>query len=135
MKKIYDSNNELCHMIFKVEKEEKNSRTDIAPPDQFIQVSHLNFEKGKTFRPHKHIWKPSPRKEVIAQESWCVVKGTVKAFLYDAQGKLLHTEILTAGEISLTFQGGHTYEILEDAEVYEYKTGPYEGQSLDKEFI
>ena len=32
--------------------------------------------------------------------------------------------------------GGHTYEILEeDTIVYEYKTGPYEGQSLDKTFL
>ena len=36
----------------------------------------------------------------------------------------------------MTFQGGHTYEILEeDTIVYEYKTGPYKGQANDKEFI
>ena len=36
----------------------------------------------------------------------------------------------------MTFQGGHTYEILEDDTiVYEYKTGPYKGQENDKVFI
>ena len=44
--------------------------------------------------------------------------------------------ILKAGDASFTLYGGHTYEILEeDTLVYEYKTGPYEGQELDKTFI
>ena len=42
---------------------------------------------------------------------------------------------LNQGDISLTFEGGHTYTILEDARVYEYKTGPYEGVELDKVFL
>ena len=36
----------------------------------------------------------------------------------------------------MTFEGGHTYTILEDETiVYEYKTGPYKGQENDKVFI
>jgi hypothetical protein len=36
----------------------------------------------------------------------------------------------------ITLEGAHTYTILEnDTLVYEYKTGPYEGQELDKQFI
>ena len=36
----------------------------------------------------------------------------------------------------MIIEGGHTYSILEDDTViYEYKTGPYFGQTLDKEFI
>jgi len=43
---------------------------------------------------------------------------------------------LRPGDASFTLYGGHTYEILEDDTiVYEYKTGPYEGQKLDKTFI
>ena len=49
---------------------------------------------------------------------------------------LLATPILKQGDASFTLYGGHTYEILEnDTLVYEYKTGPYEGQRLDKEMI
>ena len=48
---------------------------------------------------------------------------------------LLETHILNAGDSSFTLEGGHTYEILEDDTlVYEYKTGPYEGQEKDKVF-
>jgi hypothetical protein len=36
----------------------------------------------------------------------------------------------------MTFRGGHNYLILEDDTiVYEYKTGPYLGQELDKVFL
>jgi hypothetical protein len=36
----------------------------------------------------------------------------------------------------MTFRGGHNYLILEeDTIVYEYKTGPYMGQQLDKVFL
>ena len=38
--------------------------------------------------------------------------------------------------MSFTLQGGHNYLILEDDTlVYEFKTGPYEGQEFDKKFI
>jgi len=50
--------------------------------------------------------------------------------------KIIDTPILNAGDASFTLEGGHTYEILEDNTiVYEYKTGPYEGQQNDKKFL
>jgi hypothetical protein len=92
--------------------------------------------KGQTFKPHKHIWKEQSRDKIIAQESWIVVKGRVKCFFYDLDDTLLVTSIIGHGDCSMTFEGGHTYEILEeDTIVYEYKTGPYEGQEMDKIFI
>ena len=57
--------------------------------------------------------------------------------MYDIDNTtVLATPTLEPGDASFTLQGGHTYEILEDdTVVYEYKTGPYEGQELDKRFI
>ena len=56
--------------------------------------------------------------------------------MYDIDDKLLDEQILFPGDCSMTFEGGHTYTMLEDETiVYEYKTGPYEGQKLDKEFL
>ena len=92
--------------------------------------------KDKTFPPHRHITKERTYKEQIAQESWVVISGRVKCILYDIDNTIIATPILEAGDASFTLYGGHTYEILEeDTIVYEYKTGPYEGQKLDKEFI
>ena len=92
--------------------------------------------KGTTFRPHKHITKERTYEAQIAQESWVVIKGSVKCIFYDIDDTIIATPILRAGDASFTLYGGHTYEILEEETiVYEYKTGPYEGQALDKTFL
>ncbi len=99
------------------------------------QCSSLKMKKGTTFKPHKHIWK-EPEGRVITQESWVVLRGSVKCYFYDVDDTLLATPILKEGDASFTFYGGHTYEILEDDTiVYEYKTGPYLGQKFDKVFL
>tara|TARA_R110000824_G_scaffold391495_1_gene589288 strand:- start:5576 stop:5992 length:417 start_codon:yes stop_codon:yes gene_type:complete len=125
----------LLHMVYRA-SEFTEKRTELVDVDQFIQCAYLKMDEGKTFKPHKHIWKSPNFKKVIAQESWVVIKGSVKVFFYDIDGILLDTHILNSGDSSFTLEGGHTYEILEDNTlVYEYKTGPYEGQALDKEFF
>ena len=134
--KIYSriDKDKLLHIIHRFYEIEK--RTDVAPEDQFIQLATLRMEKGKTFRPHQHIWKPAPREQVIAQESWVIIKGSVKCHLYDTDGELLKEVVIRQGDCSMTFEGGHTYTILEDdTVVYEYKTGPYTGQANDKVFL
>ena len=63
--------------------------------------------------------------QVIAQESWIVVKGRVRCIFYDLDDTVIATPIIEVGDCSMTFEGGHTYEILEeDTIVYEYKTAP-----------
>ena len=136
MEKIYSKvdPSKLLHLI--VRKEEITpGRQDIVPEENFIQCSILNMEKGKTFRPHKHIWKERTR-NVIAQESWIVIQGSVKCIFYDIDNTIIAEPILYQGDASFTLEGGHNYLILEDNTlVYEYKTGPYEGQALDKTFL
>lgn len=124
----------LLHIIVR-KQDITPGRTEVVPENNFIQCALLNMSNEKTFPPHKHIWKERTR-NVIAQESWIVVQGSVRCILYDLDDQIIATPILQAGDASFTLQGGHTYEILEDDTlVYEYKTGPYEGQQLDKIFI
>ena len=136
MEKIYSNINQdkLLHIVVR-KSDLKSGRTDVVPEDNFIQCAILNMENGKTFKPHKHIWKER-NQNVIAQESWIVIQGRVKCIFYDVDDQIIATPILNPGDSSFTLEGGHTYEILEDDTlVYEYKTGPYEGQKLDKEFL
>lgn len=122
------------HTVYKA-SEFTSKRTELVEEQHFIQCAYLKMDKGKTFRPHQHVWKQPSFTKMIAQESWIVVKGSVKVFFYDIDMALLETHILSAGDSSFTLEGGHTYEILEDDTlVYEYKTGPYEGQAKDKVF-
>jgi len=136
MEKIYSKVDptKLLHLI--VRKEDMTpGRQDVISEENFIQCSILNMEEGKTFKPHKHIWKERTR-NVIAQESWIVVQGSVKCIFYDIDDTIIAEPILRVGDASFTLEGGHNYYILEDNTlVYEYKTGPYEGQKLDKTFI
>ena len=136
MEKIYSKVEEgrLLHIINRLS--EIDGRQEIVPEDNFIQCSTLKMDDGKTFPPHKHITKDRHYPEQIAQESWVVIRGKVKCILYDIDDTIIATPTLEAGDASFTLGGGHTYEILEDDTiVYEYKTGPYEGQKLDKTFI
>ena len=135
MKKIFSKINPeiLLHLTTNVD-EIKSERKDIAPDNEFLQLAILKMNKGKTFQPHKHI---EYKKETdIAQESWYVYKGKVKCIFYDIDDTIIDEVILNEGGISMTFRGGHNYEILEkNTLVLEYKTGPYLGQKLDKTFI
>jgi len=125
----------LLHIVFEL-GDIKASRTDLSPSDQFLQVSLLSADSGKKFKPHKHIWKKPSYTHTIAQESWCVIQGSVQVYYYDIDDKLIHTAVLNQGDCSITFEGGHSYNILEDNSViYEFKTGPYLGQENDKVFI
>ena len=136
MEKIYSKvdSGKLLHIINRIYDIE--NRTEIVPEDNFIQCATLRMERGKTFPPHKHITKSRTYDSQIAQESWIVIKGSVKCIFYDIDDTIIATPILRAGDASFTLYGGHTYEILEeDTIVYEYKTGPYEGQKLDKTFL
>jgi cupin fold WbuC family metalloprotein len=136
MEKIYSKvdPSKLLHLI--VRKDDITpGRQDVISEENFIQCSILNMEEGKTFKPHKHIWKERTR-NVIAQESWIVIQGSVKCIFYDIDDTVIAEPILNVGDASFTLEGGHNYYILEDNTlVYEYKTGPYEGQKLDKTFI
>jgi hypothetical protein len=136
MEKIYSKVEEgkLLHIINRLSEIEK--RTEVVPENNFIQCATLKMEKGKTFPPHKHITKERSYEAQIAQESWVVIKGSVKCIFYDIDDTIIAEPILYPGDASFTLYGGHTYQILEDDTiVYEYKTGPYEGQKLDKVFL
>jgi len=136
MEKIYSKKEpgKLLHIIYRKE-DITDDRIDIVPEENFIQCSSLNLKEGKTFKPHRHVWKERTR-NVIAQESWVVIQGKVKCIFYDLDDEILSEPILNVGDASFTLEGGHNYLILEDNTlVYEYKTGPYEGQKSDKEFL
>jgi len=125
--------NTLLHLINLLS--DVNNRTNVCPSEEFLQLATLQMQKGQTFKAHKHIYKNGPP-NIIAQESWVVIRGSVKVFFYDLDDTLVEEHILYPGDCSVTFRGGHNYEILEnDTIVYEYKTGPYHGIEMDKTFI
>ena len=135
MRKIYSNVQEdkLLHIILRKE-DVKAERLNVVVDEEFLQLAAMKLPKGKTFKPHKHVY--CEKISTITQESWVVIEGKVKAILYDLDDSVIAEPILNSGDVSITLYGGHTYEILEDNTlVYEYKTGPYLGLEKDKEHI
>lgn len=134
MEKIYSKMqpDTLLHIVYRLS--EIKGRTNIAPENEFLQLASLGMNKGQTFKAHKHI--TLEKTTDIAQESWLVIKGSVKCIFYDLDDVLIAEPILYPGDCSMTFRGGHNYLIMEDDTiVYEYKTGPYMGIEMDKVFL
>jgi hypothetical protein len=124
----------LIGLIFMPGDEPELKRHDLTPVNEFLQCSVLPLQKHQTFKPHKHI--SIEKTTNIAQESWVVLKGSVSVIWYDIDDSILQELTIPEGGLAITFRGGHNYRCLSDsAIVYEFKTGPYWGQKLDKEFL
>ena len=135
MEKIYSKIDEsiLLHIIDRAE-DINLPRKNVVDDNEFLQLATMNLDSGHTFKAHKHVI--CEKTTNIAQESWVIIKGSVKCILYDLDDSIIATPILYPGDCSITLRGGHNYEILEDGtKIREYKTGPYLGQELDKTFI
>ena len=135
MKKIYSriQSDQLLHIINR-RTEVNDQRLDMTPASESLQVACMRLENGKKFRAHKHI--TNNRTTTITQETWVVIAGKIKAILYDLDDTILSEEVLSPGDCTITFNGGHNYEVLEaDSLVYEFKLGPYLGVQTDKVLI
>jgi len=134
MKIFSKSTNELLHIYIK--NDFKKGRVEIVPENNFLQLATITLNQDQTFKPHQHIWRDIEYKKIIAQESWVVVKGSVRVDYYDIDGSFISSHILKEGDCTITLKGGHNYTCLEnDTTVYEFKSGPYEGVLKDKVFI
>jgi len=125
--------NTLLHIIHRIS--DFSSRQELVSPDQTLQVASLELIGDNIFRAHRHITKEIHSDETVAQEAWVVITGAVKVDYYDLDDAFVKSAILSKGDCSVTLQGGHGYSSTVDALVYEFKTGPYLGQILDKVFI
>lgn len=123
----------LLHIVHRVDDFNGKERSDVVPNQEFIQMAALNLPKGRTFKPHKHIYKDV--ESILPQESWTILKGKVKAIFYDIDDTIIAEPILNAGDCSISLRGGHNYLMLEPSIIREFKVGPYRGQEQDKVFI
>ena len=110
-------------------------RVDLVDPNQILQLSSQRITSGSSFRAHKHLIKAVEISQIKAQESWVVISGRVRVNFFDIDDTLIASIDLGPGDASVTLEGGHSYEALEESTVYEFKTGPYLGVDLDKSFI
>ena len=135
MKKIYSKvePDKLISSVITMD-EIGSYRTDISPNTEFLQVSARNLNGDVFVKAHKH--KPVLRETTITQEAWIIIKGKIKAMIYDIDKNFLEEVFITDGGCIVLYNGGHSLTSLEENTIfYEIKTGPYYGYENDKEDI
>jgi hypothetical protein len=130
----------LLHEILRPTKRDSQilelNRIDFSDPKEFLQGAIIEMPANHSFRAHVHLERERSFSNLRAQESWVVLMGQVEVDYFTDSGDFIVTEILGAGDITISFRGGHGYRTLtSDALVYEFKSGPYEGLEIDKKFI
>lgn len=135
MQRIFSKvrNGQLLHFVLR--SHGYGPREDIIESTEVLQLSRFAAAAGDSFRPHRHLAKRVALDEITAQEAWVVMRGRIRVTYYDLDDSVLERVELGEGDLSVSLSGGHGYEILEDSQILEFKTGPYLGQVQDKVFI
>jgi hypothetical protein len=127
----------LNHILCKRGDLESQSvaRENLSPDSSFLQLGLINTNE-RSYPPHFHLERHAEFDDLRAQECWIVVKGKVEVTYFDVDNTVQGVEIIEAGDATLTLFGGHGYRVLEAGTlVYEVKSGPYLGISIDKKEI
>jgi ASC-1-like (ASCH) protein len=119
-------------LIKKYHKKKKiKSREDLTDANKFLQVSFLNLKKQYKVAPHTHL--KNSKKTNISSEAWIVMSGKLKVTFYDIDNSKVFEDILKSGDISILFEGGHSFKpLLKNTKIFEIKNGPYMGPIKEK---
>ncbi len=92
--------------------------------DEKIHRLCAAIEPGSYIRPHRHL-NPEEKWELMI-----ILRGKIKALIFDNNGKVLETMVLTPGcgasSVEIAANEWHTFVSLEPGSViFEIKSGPY----------
>ncbi len=92
--------------------------------DNPLQVGHHKYSSGKKIRAHKHCPVKIERYESM-QEVLFIKKGSLRVTFYSEDAKKVKESMLGEGDMLLLRKGGHSFEVLDDLEMFEIKQGPF----------
>lgn len=106
-------------------------KTTFITPDEFLQqAGFVVYPSGGQIAAHTHL--PIERHLSGTAETLVVRKGRLLMRLYTQDHQFVAERILETGDIILLVSGGHGFQVLEDAVLFEIKQGPYTGM-VEKE--
>lgn len=106
----------------------KKDGIEFFTPNEFSQqLGYMKRPKGYEIKPHIH--NKISRQVNLTQEVLFIKKGKLKVNFYDSDFKFIKFEVLEKGDVILLANGGHGFEILEEAEIIEVKQGPFLGDT------
>ena len=94
------------------------------------QVGYMRYQAGHSIPPHIH--QKVTRTIQRTTEVLFLKKGQIQANFFRSDQTYHSSRTLEAGDVLVLVSGCHGFEIVEDAEIYEVKQGPYI-PDLDKE--
>lgn len=96
-------------------------------PDEFSQqLGYMRRPAGYFIGAHSHNL--VDRQVSLTQEVLFVRSGRVRVDLFDAERRHVATRVLGPLDVILLSAGGHSFEIIEEAELIEVKQGPFVGE-------
>tara|TARA_B100001540_G_C15642021_1_gene567023 strand:- start:488 stop:880 length:393 start_codon:yes stop_codon:yes gene_type:complete len=126
--KIYDSKKNLLSIVIKAD-EIKERTNFITNNEEEMQVASFNFTEETVIDNHIHL--NQNRSINTTPEIIFVVKGKIKASLFDDQENLINEIELTTGDTIAFLKGGHGLIAEKGTKLVEAKQGPYI-EELDK---
>lgn len=96
-------------------------------PSETLQIGSMMWSAGHHIQGHKHL--SHPRRVEFSNEAIFITKGKVQINFLDDLGNTLLSRVLGEGDVILLMDGGHSFDIIEDARMIEVKQGPYVGEA------
>jgi hypothetical protein len=95
-------------------------------PKEFSQqLGYMKRPKGYIVQAHIHM--SLSRAVFLTQEVLFIKNGKLRMDIFDLKKTLVKKVVLQTGDVVLLASGGHGFEMLEECEIIEVKTGPHLG--------
>lgn len=114
-------------VIIRSEFEPAVGVTSFVDEEEPLQPLFVRYEKGHTIPNHYH---PSTTRAVhVVQEVLVIQSGMLLAKFFTPSQQFVTERRLGAGDIVILLCGGHGFEVLDDAVIFEVRQGPYQGKN------
>jgi len=108
-----------------------SGRLDVCAAHEWLQICVVPLAEGAALGPHRHAAKRADAEAAtpVTQEAWLVLRGGINIALFDEDRRLMFESLLSAGQLLVTFAGGHAFSgATRDTVLLECKNGPYCGK-------
>lgn len=93
-------------------------------PDKYPQqLGYIRHPRGHVISSHIHM--PFLRRIKFTQEALFVRSGKIRIDFYDDKRDYVESRVVRQGDVIFLASGGHGFEFIEDAEIFEVKQGPF----------
>lgn len=90
-----------------------------------LQLGYMNRPDNHVIAPHTH--NKIKREVFFTEEILFIRSGMVRVDFYDDNQQYIESHIVRSGDIVILKAGGHGFKVLERADIFEVKQGPYLG--------